>query len=142
MILWPGYYPTHVRIQSQDIMKLKQQYPQAKVMVHPECRPDVIALADDILSTGGMYRFARQTEAKEIIVGTEIGIINRLKKENPDKSFIPASKQAVCPNMKLITLEKILWALEDMAPEVKVPEEIRLKAKLAVDRLLEIGSRR
>ena len=142
MILWPGYCPTHVRIQSQDIMKLKQEYPQAKVIVHPECRPDVIALADDILSTGGMCRFARQTEAKEIIVGTEIGIIHRLKKEGPGKNFIPASKQAVCPNMKLITLEKILWALEDMAPEVKVPEEIRLKAKLAVDKMLEIGSSR
>ena len=75
-------------------------------------------------------------------MGTEIGSIHRLKKENPDKNVIPASKQAVCPNMKLITSEKILWALEDMAPEVQVPEEIRLKAKLAVDKMLEIGSSR
>ena len=139
LILWPGYCPTHVRIQPEDISRLKREYPGARVMVHPECRPDVIALADEVLSTSGMLRFAGQTEAGEIIVGTEIGIIHRLKKENPGKKFIPASEQAVCPNMKLITLEKILWTLEAMAPEVMVPEEIRLGAKRAVDRMLDIG---
>ena len=139
MTLWPGFCPTHIRIQAEDITTLKLDYPQAKVIVHPECRPEVIALADDVLSTGGMCRFAQQTETKEIIVGTEIGITHRLKKENPGKNFIPASKRAVCPNMKLITLEKVLWSLEDMTPEVKVPEEIRLKAKAAVDRMLAIG---
>ncbi len=139
MILWPGFCPTHVKIRVQDITRLKLEYPQAKVVVHPECRPEVIALADEVLSTGGMCRFARQTEAKEIAIGTEIGIIHRLRKENPGKKFIPVSEQAVCPNMKLITLEKMLWALEEMAPEVKVPEEIRLKAKAAVDKMLEIG---
>jgi quinolinate synthase len=99
----------------------------------------VTILADEVLSTSGMLKFAQKTQAKEIIVGTEIGIIYRLKKENPGKKFIPASEQAVCPNMKLVTLEKILWSLEEMSPEVKVPEEIRLKAKLAVDKMLEIG---
>jgi len=139
MVLWPGYCPTHVRIRPPDIIRLRQEYPQAKVIVHPECRPEVIDLADETLSTSGMVRFARQTEAREIVVGTEIGIIHRLRKENPGKKFIHASEQAVCPNMKLITLEKILWSLEEMAPEVKVPEEIRVKAKAAVDRMLEIG---
>jgi len=139
MILWPGFCPTHLRIQSQDITRLRLEYPQAKVIMHPECRPDVIALADEVLSTGGMCRFAQQTEAKEVIVGTEIDIIHRLRKENVGKKFIPASEQAVCPNMKLITLEKILWSLEEMAPEVKVPEEIRLRAKTAVDKMLEVG---
>jgi quinolinate synthase len=86
-----------------------------------------------------MIRFAQQTDAKEIIIGTEVGIIHRLKKENPAKEFIPVSEKAVCPNMKLITLEKVLWALQDMAPEVKVPEDIRLRAKAAVDKMLEIG---
>ena len=137
--LWPGYCPTHVMILPEDISRLKREYPGAKAMVHPECRPEVIALADEVLSTSGMLRFAGQTEAEEIIVGTEIGIIHRLKKENPGKKFIPASEQAVCPNMKQITLEKILWALEEMAPEVTVPEEIRLEAKKAVDRMLAIG---
>jgi len=139
MTLWPGFCPTHVRIQSQDINRLKLEYPEAKVVVHPECRPEVIALADEVLSTGGMCKFAQQTEAREIIVGTEIGIIHRLEKENPDKIFIPASERATCPNMKLITLEKIVWALEEMSPEVKVSAEIRAKAKESVDKMLEIG---
>ncbi len=139
MILWPGFCPTHIRIQPQDITRLRLEYPQAKVIVHPECKAEVIALADEALSTGGMCRFAQQTEAKEIIIGTEIGIIHRLRKENPGKKFIHASEQAVCPNMKLITLEKILWSLEEVTLEVRVPEEIRLKAKTAVDRMLEIG---
>jgi len=139
MILWPGYCPTHIRIKAQDIIRLKQEHPQAKVMVHPECRPEVTALADEVLSTGGMCRFASSTEAREVIVGTEVGIIHRLRKENPDKSFIHASEQAVCPRMKLITLERILWSLEEMTPEVKVPEETRLRAKAAVDKMLEAG---
>ena len=139
MILWPGFCSTHIRIKSQDIIRLKREHPQAKVVVHPECRPEVIALADEVLSTGGICRFARSTTAAEVIVGTEIGILHRLRKENPDKSFIPASEQAVCPRMKLITLENVLWSLEEMAPEVKVPEEIRLRAKAAVDKMLEVG---
>ena len=137
MILWPGFCPIHVRIQPQDITRLKLEHPQAKVVVHPECRPEVIALADEVRSTSGICRFARETEAKQIIVGTEIGIIHRLRKENPGKKFIPASEQAVCPDMKLITLEKILRSLEEIAPEVKVPENIRLKAKAAVDKMLK-----
>ncbi len=134
--LWPGFCPTHIRIQPQDIIKLKKEYTQAKVVVHPECRPEVIALADEVLSTGGMCRFAPKTEAKEIIVGTEMGIIHRLRKENPGKRFISVSEQAICPTMKLITLESILCSLEEMAPEVKVPEDIRLRAKAAVDKML------
>jgi quinolinate synthase len=139
MILWPGFCITHMRIQPQNIIALKQEYPQAKVVVHPECRPEVIALADEVLSTGGIIRFARETEAKEIIVGTEIGILHRLRKENPGKKFIPASEQAICPRMKLITLESVLWSLQEMTTQIKVPEEIRLKAKVAVDKMLEIG---
>ena len=138
IVLWPGYCPTHAKIQPEDISRLKKEYPRAKAIVHPECRPEVIALADEVLSTGGMCRFARNTEAEEIIVGTEIGMIYRLKKENPGKKFIPISEKTICPNMKLITLEKVLWSLEDMSPQVKVPEEVRLKAKLAVDRMLKI----
>jgi len=139
MILWPGFCPAHIRIQPQYITNLRQEYPQAKVVVHPECRPEVIALADEVLSTGGLCRYADRSEVKEIIVGTEIGIIHRLRKENPGKKFIPASEQAICPRMKLITLESVLWSLQEMTPEVKVPEEIRLKAKVAVDKMLEIG---
>jgi quinolinate synthase len=139
MILWPGFCPTHARILPEHITKLKHEYPEAKVVVHPECTPAVIALADEVLSTSGMIKFAGREDVQQMIVGTEIGIIYRLRKENPGKSFIPVSEQAVCPNMKLITLEKVLWSLEEMAPVVKVPEKIRLKAKKAVDRMLAVG---
>ena len=139
MILWPGFCPTHVRIKPERIKELKKEYPQAKVVVHPECTPQVIALADEVLSTSGMCRYARRDEVREMVVGTEMGIIHRLKKENPGKKFIPISEQAICPNMKLITLEKVLWSLEEMSPEVKVSEEIRLRAEAAVDKMLEIG---
>ena len=138
MILWPGFCHTHIRIQPQHITNLRQEYPQAKVVVHPECRPEVIALADEVLSTGGLCRYASRSEVKEVIVGTEIGIIHRLRKENPGKKFIPASEQAVCPRMKLITLEGILWSLQEMTPEIKVPEAIRLRARVAVDKMLKV----
>ncbi|MBA7478675.1 Quinolinate synthase A [subsurface metagenome] len=139
IILWPGFCPTHVRILPEHITRMRKEYPQARVVVHPECRPDVIALADEVFSTGGMCRFARETDVREIIIGTEIGILHRLRKENPGKKFIPLTEQAICPNMKLITLEKVLWSLEEMAPEVKVPEEIRIRAKAAVDKMLKVG---
>ena len=138
MYLWPGYCPTHIRIRPEHITELRREYPQAKVVVHPECRPGVIELADDVLSTGGICRYASREEVSEIIVGTEIGIIHRLKKENPGKRFIPATEQAVCPNMKLINLEKVLWSLEEITPQVKVPEEIRIRALVAVDGMLEV----
>ena len=137
MILWPGFCPTHVRIEPERIKELKREYPQAKVVVHPECRPEVIALADEVASTSGMCRYAQRPEVKEMVVGTEIGIIHRLRKENPGKRFIPVSEQAICPNMKLITLEKVVRSLEEMSPEVKVPGRIRLKAIAAVDKMLQ-----
>jgi quinolinate synthase len=140
MILWPGFCPTHVRIKPERIKELKKGYPQARVVVHPECTPEVMALADEVLSTGGMCRYAQRDEVKEMIVGTEMGIIHRLEKENPGKKFIPISEQTVCPNMKLITLERVSWSLEEMSPEVKVPEEIRLRAKAAVDKMLRVKS--
>jgi quinolinate synthase len=138
---WPGYCPTHARIRPEDIIRAKKEHPQARVVVHPECRPETIAVADEVLSTGGIMRFCRTTPAREVIIGTELGIIYRLRRENPDKVFIPASEQAVCPRMKLITLEKILWSLEEMAPEVKVPEPIRVKALKAVNIMLDMSSR-
>ncbi len=139
LILWPGYCPTHARITSEDIARLRREFPAAVVMVHPECRPDVIESADTALSTGGMQRFARETDARQIIVGTELGMIYRLRQENPDKQFIPVSEQAVCPNMKAITLEHVFWALEDMTTVITVPEAIRTGALGAVERMLALG---
>jgi len=139
MTLWPGYCPTHIRILPEDIVRQKQKYPGAKTVVHPECRPEVIALADEALSTSGIIRYAARDDVNELIVGTEVEILHRLRKENPGKVFIPASEKAVCPNMKRITLEKMLNSLETMSPQIKVPEDIRVKAKAAVDRMLAIG---
>lgn len=138
LILWQGFCPTHVRIIPEDILKQKEAHPEAKVIVHPECLPEVIALADAALSTGGMIEYARNSEVREIIVGTEVGILHRMKKENPDKEFYPASKLAVCPNMKRINLEKVLWSLEDMLHRITVPPEIAARAKRSIDRMLEI----
>ncbi len=138
LTLWPGYCPTHMRILPEDIINRKQEHPKAKVVVHPECRPDVIALADEALSTSGMIRYAARADVRELIVGTEVELMHRLNKENPGKQFFAASKKAVCPNMKKITLDKILESLETMAPAVTVPEAIRIRAKAAVDRMLSI----
>lgn len=138
LISWNGFCPTHIKILPEDIKREKKFHPQAKVIVHPECLPAVVALADAALSTSQMCKFASQTDANEIIVGTEVGLIYRLKKDNPAKEFYPASERAVCPNMKRTTQEKILWALEELKEEVRVPQEIRIRAKKAIDRMLEI----
>jgi quinolinate synthase len=137
MHLWPGFCPVHAGILPKHILEAKKQYPQAKVIVHPECRPEVDALADAVLSTGGMIRSARETDARQIIVGTETGIIHRLQKENPGKEFIPVTSQAVCTDMKLITPQKVLSCLQKMAPRVTVAEDVRIRAKTAVERMLQ-----
>jgi quinolinate synthase len=138
LISWNGFCPTHVKILPEDVKREKRFHPFAKVMAHPECLPQVVTLADAVLSTSQMVKFARETEAKELIVATEVGLIYRLKKDNPTKEFYPASERAVCPNMKRTTQEKILWALEELKEEVRVPDAIRMRAKKAIDRMLEI----
>ncbi len=136
MTFWPGYCPTHMRIMTESIEREKAAHPAAEVLVHPECTQPVVALADFALSTEGICRRARESGAKEFIIGTELGVMYRLRKENPGKKFYPASESAICPNMKKITLEKILWSLEGMQHEVRVPEDIRLRASQAVDRMV------
>ncbi len=138
LISWNGFCPTHVKILPEDIKQKRKFHPKAKVMVHPECLPAVVALADEVLSTSKMVKFARESDAKEFIVGTEVGLIHRLKQDNPAKEFYPATERAVCPNMKRTTQEKILWALEELKEEVRVPDETRQRAKKAIDRMLEI----
>ncbi len=139
MVLWPGYCPTHARILPEHILQRKTEHPSARVLIHPECRPQTKALADAVLSTGGMIKYARESSNLEMILGTEIGIIHRLQKENPDKHFYPVSEQAVCPRMKLITLETVLFALQNMRHVIKVPVHIRSKAKTAIDRMLDLS---
>ena len=137
-VLWPGYCPTHAAITVGAIEAARSLHPGAPVMVHPECAKDVRAAADQRLSTGGMCRFARESDAKEFIVGTEIGILHRLRKENPDKAFYPVSERIVCPNMKKTTIENLAESLREMKTEVTVPDEIAARAKHAIDAMLAI----
>jgi quinolinate synthase len=136
--LWEGYCPTHERLRPEVVQQLKLQYPDAPFVCHPECNPAVVSLADHVCSTTGMYDFCKTSSAKRFIIGTEAGILWRLKRENPDKEFILASPALVCPNMKLTSLEDVLESLQTMHPVVKVPEEIRIPAKRALDRMLAI----
>ena len=139
LILFNGFCPTHVRILPEHIKKAKKEHPKALVLVHPECLPETVELADKVASTGGMIKFVKESPSEEFIIGTEVGIIHRLKKENPGKIFYPATELAVCPNMKKTTLEKVLWALEEEKTEIKVQKEVASKAKLAIERMLEIS---
>lgn len=138
LILWHGYCTTHVRILESDLARLKQEYPEAVTMVHPECTGPVREAADEVLSTGGMCRFARESDATEFIVGTEIGLLHRLQKENPEKTFHAASQRGICPNMKKITVEKVLWSLQDMKHRVTVHEHVRSRALQAIEKMLEL----
>jgi quinolinate synthase len=138
MILWPGYCSTHVRILPADVHAARQKHPNAKVLAHPECSPEVRAMADELLSTGGMLKFAKTSDVNEFIIATENGIIHSLKKQNPDKYFYPATEKAVCPNMKKISLEKVVWALEDMRYNITVPEPICSNARRSLDRMLQV----
>ncbi len=135
---WDGFCPTHERLRAEEVIKLKEKHPDAQFICHPECSPDVSALADHVCSTSGMYTYVKNSSVKRFIIGTEAGILYRLKKENPDKDFILASPALICPNMKLISLEDVLNSLETMSPVVKVPEEIRVPAKRALDRMLAV----
>lgn len=139
LILCEGYCPVHLNISPEDIRKQKTLHPKAEVIVHPECTPEVIALADKVLSTSGMCAYVKTTNASEIIVGTEIGIIYRLEKENPNKKFYPASNLAICQDMKLTNLEKILFSLEELKYEVNVPQHIKERARKAIDKMIQLG---
>ena len=135
---WDGYCPTHERFTVADVEAIKADFPGALFMAHPECPPEVLAQADHVCSTSGMYSFASENPAKQFIVGTEAGILYRLRKENPDKEFILPTTRLICPNMKLTSVEDILKSLQTMSPQVTVPEEIRLPAKITLDRMLAV----
>jgi quinolinate synthase len=137
--LWPGYCVTHNRILPQHIFDARKEHPKATVVVHPECRVEVQEMADEVLSTGGMIRYARRPDVSELILGTELGILHRLRQEHPNKKFYPATEQAVCPRMKLTTMDSVLEALQEMRYVIKVPEAVRIKAWAAVDRMLKVS---
>ncbi len=136
--LWPGRCPMHNKILPEHITAARQRHPNAIVLVHPECVPAVVALADHALSTGGMLRFVHESAQKEFIIGTECGILHRMRKENPDKAFYPLEPAVLCPNMKRITLEDVLNSLRDMSPAVELEEEVLRRARAPIDRMLEV----
>jgi quinolinate synthase len=138
MHFWPGYCPTHMKIRVDDIARQKELYPDANIVVHPECHPDVIDAADETLSTGGIIRYARAYKKKTLIVGTETGILHRLGKENPAVKYVPVTERSLCPHMKRITLEKVLWSMEELKPRIEIPEDIRQQALSAVERMLAL----
>lgn len=138
VIAWDGFCHVHDRVTKEDVARARTEHPGALLMAHPECRPEVLELADHVTSTSGMLRFAGSSDAREFIVGTEVGLIYRLKKENPEKAFYPLRKDMICPNMKKTTLNSVLTALQETKHVIKVPEVIRVPAKRALDGMLEI----
>ena len=137
-IYWDGFCPTHERLTAAKVLEMQAAHPDAQFICHPECAPEVSALADHVCSTSGMYIYCRTSPARQFIIGTEAGILFKLRQENPDKEFILASPALICPNMKLTSLDDILVSLQTMEPVVTVPEETALKAKGALDRMLEV----
>ena len=138
IIPWAGYCNTHHRVTVEDVQRARKQYPEAVLVVHPECRPEVVALADAALGTGGMIHYAQDTAAKDILIGTEMGMLHRLKKECPGKNFILLSPKLICPNMKYTNLEKIKTSLENKEHIITVPPKIRDRAVLALERMLAV----
>lgn len=136
--LWPGYCKTHDRLTKEDILMAREKHPLAKVIVHPECREDICQEADYIGSTAGLITYAQNSENQEFIVGTESGILHRLHQSCPDKEFYLASDRLTCPNMKSTTLAKVKEALKTLSPRITVKEEIRIRAKKSLDRMLAL----
>jgi quinolinate synthase len=138
VIAWDGFCHVHERVTPEDVLRARREHPKALVMAHPECRLEVLEIADQVTSTSGMLRFAKASSAQEFIVGTEIGLLYRLRKENPDKFFFPLRKDMICPNMKKTTLGSVLRALRENTHLIQIPEEIRIPAKNALDRMLAV----
>ena len=138
IIPWEGHCPTHHQILREDVLKMKEKHPLAEFIAHPECRPDVLELADHVASTRGMIVHAERSPAKEFIIGTECGLIHGLLKAVPEKTYYCVSEFACCPSMKMVNLEKVLTSLEKMQQRVIVPEDVRARAKEALDRMLAV----
>ncbi len=138
LILWNGYCPTHERIRPGFVRQARAANPEALLIVHPECPPEVVDMADHVASTTGILRFCRESAATSFIIGTEIGLLHRLQKENPGKTFVPATEIADCPNMKLTDLQGVLWCLEDLQPVVTVDPEVAAQARRPIERMLEV----
>lgn len=136
--IWPGFCPTHHYIKVAQIKELKAKNDNSEFICHPECIPEVCDLADFVGSTSAMFRYANKSKASTIIVGSEVGMLHKLQNDNPKKKFLLANRQVVCPNMKTTTLTKVKDALDNLEPKITVGEEIREKALVSVERMLEV----
>lgn len=139
IIKWHGYCRTHVMIKPEEVVELKKNYKNAIVLAHPECTHEIQNLADVITSTGGMVSFIKDSCKKEFIIATEPGLLSYLNKHFKDKVFLHPNKKTICPNMKLITLEKVLWAMEDKKNIIRVEKNIADKARLSIERMLKVS---
>ncbi|MFH1045674.1 MAG: quinolinate synthase NadA [Candidatus Omnitrophota bacterium] len=138
LILWKGFCSTHIRLSEEEVLQAKAEHPEAEFLAHPECKPEVLKLADQICSTAGMFTYAKESKSQAFIIGTEDGMLFRLQKDNPKKKFYLPSEHLVCANMKLTTLGWVAHSLEQEVFVVNVPEAIRIRAKRSLDRMLEI----
>ncbi|MBI4289739.1 MAG: quinolinate synthase NadA [Chloroflexi bacterium] len=139
MILYPGFCITHKRLQAEQLLRAKEAHPEAVVLVHPECVPDVVEQADAVLSTSQMIKYARESPAQSFVIATEEGLLHRLKSEAPNKTFYIASNALVCPNMKRTKLEAVLKTMEEQRNRIVIPEDVRLRALRAVERMLAVA---
>ena len=138
MEFWPGFCPTHFKILPEMITAARAVHPDAEVIIHPECLPATVSLADFALSTGGMLRHVKVSSRHSFIVATEYGIIHRLQKDNPDKEFFSLVPKPLCPNMKKISLEDVYFSLKDLAPAVELPQDVLDGARRPIERMLEV----
>lgn len=139
IIPWDGFCYVHERMTAQDVVQSKEATSNGRVVVHPECRPEVVDLSDDVLGTMGMVRLAKQSDSEGFIIGTEEGLLHRLKKENPGKAFYTLGPARMCRNMKITRLEDVYLALKEDRYKIEIEEEIARKAKKALDRMLEFA---
>ncbi|WP_311295151.1 quinolinate synthase NadA [Paenibacillus sp. MER TA 81-3] len=138
LIIWEGYCNTHDMLTVKDVMEMKSKYPHAPFVVHPECRPEVVAMGDFVGSTTAILEYCKNSDAKEFIIGTEDGTGYQLRKDSPDKQFYFATKFLVCPNMKVNNLKKLVKCLETMQPQIYVPPHVAEKARLSLERMLQV----
>ena len=139
IILWQGFCTTHIRITAQDILDTKEKYPNSRFIAHPECPPDVIDLADHVCSTSGFSPYIAKTDVENFIIGTEVGMIFKLKKDHPSKRFIMPTEQFVCQTMKMTTLGWLAHSLEVMEHQIEIPEDIRVRAKQTLQRMMDVS---
>lgn len=139
VITYNGYCPVHFGINEEDVIAKKQEYPDALVLAHPECKKEVLELADYVGSTTGIMKFAKESDNKTFIISTEVGVVERLERDCPNKNFVLVSPQAVCKNMKYHRLQDIYDALLNEQHEINVDENISKKAVKCIDRMLEIS---